>query len=48
MCIRDRYKNIAELEYLWKTDKVFEPTDLKDQVNDEYNCWLDVVKKEMG
>ena len=42
------YKNIAELEYLWKTDKVFEPTDLKDQVNDEYNCWLDVVKKEMG
>ncbi len=42
------YKNIAELEYLWKTDKVFEPTDLKDQVNDEYNRWLDVVKKEMG
>ena len=42
------YKNIAELEYLWKTDKVFEPTNLKDQVNDEYNRWLDIVKKEIG
>ena len=42
------YKNIAELEYLWKTDKVFEPTNLKDQVNDEYNHWLDIIKKEIG
>ena len=42
------YKDIAELKYLWKTDKVFEPTNLKDQVNDDYNCWLDIVKKEIG
>ena len=42
------YKDIAELKNLWKTNKVFEPTNLKDQINDEYNCWLDIVKKEVG
>ena len=42
------YKDIAELEYLWKTDKVFEPTNLEDQVNDEYSCWLNIVKREVG
>ena len=42
------YKDIAELKNLWKTNKVFAPTNLKDQINDEYNCWLDIVKKEVG
>jgi glycerol kinase len=40
------YKSIAELRDLWKTDRVFEPIFGREQANEEYNHWLEIIKRE--
>ena len=40
------YKSIAELRDLWKTDQVFEPIFGGEQANEEYDHWLEIIKRE--
>ena len=43
MCIRDRYKDIADLKELWKTDTVFEPNKPDDHLDGEYEGWTKTI-----
>ena len=38
------YKDVAEVEKLWKTDRKFEPTISLDEADQQYNRWLKTVK----
>jgi glycerol kinase len=40
------YKSIDELKNLWKTDHLFEPRSKKEQLDEEYNHWLQIIEKE--
>ena len=40
------YKSIDELKNLWKTDHIFEPSSKKEQLDEEYNHWLQIIEKE--
>ena len=40
------YKSIDELKNLWKTDHLFEPSSKKEQLDEEYNHWLQIIEKE--
>ena len=39
------YKGIADLEELWKTDRVFEPRMTIDQADSEYSGWKTIINK---
>ena len=41
------YKSIDDLKELWKTDSVFEPSNKNNKVNDDYDHWLEIIKKEI-
>ena len=41
-------KSIDELEDLWKTDRVFEPSNKNVKANDDYGRWLEMIKKEIN
>ena len=38
------YKDVAEVEKLWKTERKFEPTISLDEADQQYNEWLKTVK----
>ncbi len=38
------YKDVAEVEKLWKTDRKFEPAISLDEADQQYNRWLKTVK----
>ena len=38
------YKDVAEVEKLWKTDRKFEPSISSDEADQQYNRWLKTVK----
>ena len=40
------YKSIDELKDLWKTNHLFEPRSNKEQLDEEYNHWLQIIEKE--
>lgn len=41
------YKSIDDLKELWKTDCVFEPSSKNKKVNDDYDHWIEIIKKEI-
>ena len=42
------YKDVAEVEKLWKTDRKFEPAISLDEADQQYNRWLKTVKGLMN
>ncbi len=38
------YKDVAEVDKLWKTDRIFEPSIKADEADQQYNRWLKTVK----
>ena len=40
------YKSVDELKDLWKTNHLFEPRSNKEQLDEEYNHWLQIIEKE--
>ena len=45
MCIRDRYKDVADVEKLWKTEQIFEPKISIDQAEQFYDGWKKTIER---
>jgi glycerol kinase len=41
------YKSIDDLKELWKTDCVFEPSSKNKKVTEDYDRWIEIIKKEI-
>ena len=42
------YKSIEELEDLWKTERVFEPSNKNEKANEDYKRWTATIEREMN
>ena len=42
------YKSIEELEDLWKTERVFVPSNKNEKANEDYERWTETIQREMN